>query len=201
MGNVVVSSAKGAMSSAKVHLETQRLILRLPEIADIPEILRYFHDNEAHLAPFDPKRPDEFYSEAYWLERIPKHHEEYRAEQAVRFYLFDKSANTEVVGTLALSQIFRGPFQACYLGYGIAEQHQGKGLMFEGLTAAVEYAFRELNLHRIMANHLPDNHRSAKLLQRLGFVRECVAKDYLYINGTWRDHVLNSLTNAQWVEK
>jgi ribosomal-protein-alanine N-acetyltransferase len=52
-----------------------------------------------------------------------------------------------------------------------------------------------------MANHLLDNPRSAKLLQRLGFVREGLAKDYLRIDGEWRDHVLNSLTNPQWEEK
>jgi ribosomal-protein-alanine N-acetyltransferase len=73
--------------------------------------------------------------------------------------------------------------------------------MFEALSAAIDYAFRELNIHRIMANHLLDNERSARLLQRLGFVREGVAKDYLRIDGVWRDHVLNSLTNAQWVER
>ena len=109
--------------------------------------------------------------------------------------------NAEVNGTLEFSQIARGPFQACYLGYGIGKRHEGKGLMYEGARAAIDYAFRDLNLHRIMANHLPDNHRSASLLQRLGFMRECIAKEYLRINGDWRDHVLNSLTNHNWVEK
>jgi ribosomal-protein-alanine N-acetyltransferase len=189
------------MNSERVHLETPRLILRLPQTKDIPEIIRYFRENEAHLAPFDPKRPDGFLSEAYWQTRIPKHHAEFQADQALRLYLFDKPANAEVIGTLAFSQIFRGSFQACYLGYGIAERYQGHGLMFEGASAAIDYAFRELNIHRIMANHLLDNPRSAKLLQRLGFVREGLAKDYLRIDGEWRDHVLNSLTNPQWEEK
>ena len=52
----------------------------------------------------------------------------------------------------------------------------------------------------IMANHLAANYLSARLLQKLGFTRECVAKDYLKINGAWRDHVLNSLTNHDWTE-
>ena len=53
-------------------------------------------------------------------------------------------------------------------------------------------------LHRIQANHLPENARSAALLARLGFVREGLAKDYLFIGNAWRDHVLNALTNPRF---
>jgi len=183
-----------------LRIQTQNLILRLPELTDVPEILRYFKENESHLSAFDPKKPDGFYTESFWQTKILKHHEAFHADQSVRLYLFNSKNNTEILGTLEFSQIVRGPFQACYLGYGIAKKYEGKGLMYEGIKAAIDYAFGDLNLHRIMANHLPDNHRSAKLLQRLGFVRECVAQRYLRINGSWRDHVLNSLTNESWKE-
>jgi ribosomal-protein-alanine N-acetyltransferase len=46
-----------------------------------------------------------------------------------------------------------------------------------------------------MANHMSDNARSGKLLESLGFQREGLAKDYLYKNGNWEDHVLTSLIN------
>ena len=49
-----------------------------------------------------------------------------------------------------------------------------------------------------MANYMPHNHRSGKLLERLGFEREGYAKDYLLIDGQWRDHVLTALTNKEW---
>jgi ribosomal-protein-alanine N-acetyltransferase len=61
-----------------------------------------------------------------------------------------------------------------------------------------------MRLHRIMANHRPENVRSARLLERLGFVREGVAKDFLFIDGAWCDHVLTSLTHGAfdpaWIE-
>jgi ribosomal-protein-alanine N-acetyltransferase len=44
-----------------------------------------------------------------------------------------------------------------------------------------------------MANHMPGNERSARLLKSLGFEEEGYAKEYLLINGKWEDHVLNSL--------
>ena len=49
-----------------------------------------------------------------------------------------------------------------------------------------------------MANDMPHNKRSGDLLARLGFEKEGYAKDYLLIDGEWRDHVLTALTTSQW---
>ncbi len=51
-------------------------------------------------------------------------------------------------------------------------------------------------MHRIMANYMPHNMRSGHLLTKLGFEREGYAKQYLQINGEWRDHVLTALTDV-----
>ena len=92
----------------------------------------------------------------------------------------------------------RGPFQACSLGYAVAERFEGQGLMREALEAAIQFVFNELSFHRIMANHLPENFRSAGLLNRLGFKTEGLAPDYLHVGGQWRDHVLTALTHSNW---
>jgi ribosomal-protein-alanine N-acetyltransferase len=42
---------------------------------------------------------------------------------------------------------------------------------------------------------VPTNERSGRLLRRLGFVVEGYARDYLFIGGQFRDHVLTSLTH------
>lgn len=194
--SLVKSESPTQKKSPIIH--TERLVLRLPSLDDVSEIIRYFQENESHLAPLEPRKPDGFYTEEFWRNRIPKHIEAFLADQAVRLYMFDIENNKRVFGTLEFSQISRGPFQSCYLGYGISKKHEGKGLMFESVRAAIRYAFQDLNIHRIMANHLPENERSARLLSRLGFQRECVAKEYLRINGVWRDHVLNSLHNPDW---
>jgi ribosomal-protein-alanine N-acetyltransferase len=66
--------------------------------------------------------------------------------------------------------------------------------MFEALQAGIAYAFDELGFHRVMANYMPVNERSGRLLRRLGFVVEGYARDFLLIDGQWRDHVLTALT-------
>jgi len=168
------------------------------EASDASAIVRYFRENETHLAPFGAKKPDGFYTEQFWRDQLPKHFDAFKADQAVRLYLFNAKDGTEIIGTMEFSQIARGPFQACYLGYGIAKKHEGKGLMKEALTAAISYLFDELNIHRIMANYIPTNIRSAGLLKKLGFVVEGYAEKYLFLDGSWKDHVLTALTNTNW---
>jgi len=62
----------------------------------------------------------------------------------------------------------------------------------------LDFVFREMHLHRVMAAHLPENERSAAVLKRLGFQPEGLARDYLLIGGRWRDHVLNSKLAPDW---
>lgn len=180
------------------RLRTDRMILRLAEQKDIPKILEYFKKNKDHLMQTDPPKPEGFYTEQYWSGRVMKSHFEFATEQAVRLFLFDRNDDATVIGTTNFTQMARGPFQACYLGYAIDGDHEGKSMMTEALSVAIRYVFNELNFHRIMANHLPENERSARLLKRLGFVVEGKASNYLFINGKWRDHVMTSLTNADW---
>jgi ribosomal-protein-alanine N-acetyltransferase len=73
----------------------------------------------------------------------------------------------------------------------------GQGIIKEALGAVIQHAFEVLRLHRIMANYVPTNQRSARVLARQGFSIEGYARAYLFIDGAWQDHVLTSLTNHQ----
>ena len=70
--------------------------------------------------------------------------------------------------------------------------------MFEALRAALDDLFSTRGLHRVQAAFVPENERSASLLERLGFERIGVARKYLFINGAWRDHMLAALTNPNF---
>ena len=103
--------------------------------------------------------------------------------------------DTEVIATCSLSNVIRGALQACNMGYSVGQRWEGQGFVYALARHALEHAFGEMGLHRVMANHMPCNERSARVLQRLGFEREGYARQYLYINGRWEDHVMNALVN------
>jgi ribosomal-protein-alanine N-acetyltransferase len=179
-------------------LTTDRVLLRLATIADIPAIIDYFTINQAHLAPFAAVRPPGFLTEAFWQPQIMANLADFLNDRSLRLVIFDRAQPHLVIGDANFNGFMRGAGQFCYLGYSIATAYQGQGYMTEALQAAIRYVFDELHMHRIMANYLPHNQRSGKLLRKLGFVVEGYARDYLLINGQWQDHILTSLTNPAW---
>lgn len=123
---------------------------------------------------------------------------EFENGSAVHFIGTD-DAESHVIGTCSLSNIVRGVFMACHMGYSCAERYQGQGYMKKIVKHAIGYGFNELRLHRIMANYMPSNDRSGGLLEKLEFEKEGLAKEFLLINGKWEDHVLTSLLNPHKV--
>jgi ribosomal-protein-alanine N-acetyltransferase len=126
------------------------------------------------------------------------HRRDERARRSLRMFLFERAAPARVIGMVNFSNFVRGAFHACHLGCALDERAQGRGLMTEALALAIAHVFGELNFHRIMANYMPRNRRSARLLQRLGFRIEGRARQYLLIAGRWEDHVLTSRVNTDW---
>lgn len=179
-------------------LTTERLTVRMASYQDVGAIVRYYGENRSFLQPFEPTRADEFFTEAYWQVQVERNLLEFSYEQSLRLFIFAANQPKCVMGVLNFNQFFRGPFQSCVVGYGLAEQHQGKGYMTEALAASISYIFAELHFHRILANYMPRNQRSGNLLRKLGFVVEGYARDYLLIDGKWEDHILTSLINPNW---
>ena len=104
----------------------------------------------------------------------------------------------DIVGIFNLSQIFYNDFQNTIMGYYANILYHGQGYMREGLLQTVVHAFFKLKLHRIEANVICENERSIKFIRSFGFRHEGKSKNYLKINGTWRDHEKFALTREDW---
>ncbi len=117
---------------------------------------------------------------------------------AFYFGLFDPDEKRDYWRCQFFPMLFVALFMPAISVIRLGKKWQGKGLMFEALTAAIRYMQRTQHIHRIMANYMPHNKRSGDLLARLGFEKEGYAKDYLLIDGQWRDHVLTALTTPDW---
>ncbi len=179
-------------------IETERLVLRLPDVADVPEIIRFYRENREHLQPFSPTYAPDFLDEATWLEQVGHRAPELNAGAGFRAFLFLRAEPDRIIGNLNLTQVHRCAFQSCVLGYNLAARAQGKGYMTEAVRAAVAFAFDTWKLHRVAANYMPGNKRSAAVLERCGFKVEGRAPAYLLINGRWEDHVLTAITTPNW---
>ena len=183
------------------RLETARLTLRVAQPGMAQAMADFLRANfEGHLDRWSPPPARGYFTAAFWEERLGMAVQEFEGDRAVRFVMQHRGApsDAEILGTANYTNIVRGAFQACHLGYQVARAHEGQGLMAEALREANAFMFRELRLHRIMANFRPENARSRRLAERLGFVEEGMAPRYLFIDGAWRDHVLTALVNPEF---
>ena len=176
-------------------LSTGRLLVSLPRDDQAAAMLDFVARNREHLKPWNPPEPDGLYTLAHWHAVVAKCAAAFAANSAVRFWIADREQPGRIIGSVGYSQLARGPFCSCVLGYQIDRECEGRGLMSEALRATNRFMFDEQKLHRIAANYRPENIRSGRLLAKLGFRIEGYARDYLYIDGAWRDHILTSIAN------
>jgi ribosomal-protein-alanine N-acetyltransferase len=182
--------------SSPLVLQTDRLLLHLPGPEAASRMVHYYESNRAHLSPWEPPFPKGMFTNSFWQHRLSQNQQECASGQSLRLVLrMRDEPRGPIVGLANFTQFVRGAFMACTLGYSIDQDAQGKGLMAEALRRALRQVFDNMGMHRVMANYMPINERSGRLLRKLGFVVEGYARDYIYINGKWHDHVLTALIN------
>lgn len=147
--------------------------------------------NRSFLLPYMPLQPESDFT----IEGVKANITEMAAARAAgTAYPFCIRSGGAIVGRITLSQVFRKAFRNCYLGYFVGEEHNGRGYATEGVRLAVRHAFGELGLHRVQANVMTSNARSARVLEKAGFRKEGVALRYLSIAGRWEDHDMYAIT-------
>jgi|SRR3954453_23230910 ribosomal-protein-alanine N-acetyltransferase len=157
------------------------MTIRRFEPTDVDELARLRVANRAFLEPFEPPRPESFFTpegQAQWL----------ASGAGLRLAILDEDGS--IAGAISLSQIVRGPLQSANVGYWVDRSRNGRGLASRAVAETVELAFGELDLHRVEAGTLLDNLPSQRVLRRNAFTEIGVARKHLLIGGAWRDHLL-----------
>lgn len=162
--------------------------LRLPTMTDSAVLAALLVHNRAHLAPWQPARADEFFTDAGQHAELAAALARYERGDAAPFVVLDD--DDAAVGRLTLSGIVRGAFQSCTLSYWITRDRTREGLATAAVAAALTHAFQDLGLHRVQAETLVDNVGSQRVLERNGFRRYGLAPGYLEIAGRWQDHIM-----------
>ncbi|SEM71152.1 GNAT family N-acetyltransferase [Paenibacillus sp. OV219] len=183
-------------------LRTKRLVLRTIDETFAEQALDFVLRNREALIEWEPARSKEYYTLDVQKRFILDDLHGVRSGQIAKFWFSESDQpGAPLLGTVTLNNIVKGAFQSCHLGYRTDAAVRGKGYMTEALAQVISYAWKELNLHRIEANIMPRNAASLKVVEKLGFKHEGVARDYLRINGKWEDHIHMVLLNQAWEER
>ncbi|QUX96347.1 ribosomal-protein-alanine acetyltransferase [Marinomonas sp. CT5] len=194
----VINNMSFKRTDKKLHasrfprIETERGVLKVLDEGQAPLLYDYINQEKDFLAPWEPLRSDGYYSLETCELRIREMRRDFLEDKGI-VLCFLSPQEDKMLAYTNFSNIIRGVFQACNLGYSLRQSEQGKGIMHEALSAGIEYLHKEQHIDRIQASYMPRNARSAAVLKKLDFQKEGVARDYLKINGQWEDHILTAL--------
>ena len=169
----------------------RKVILRPPQYSDWKVWADERKKNKLYLQPWEPLWSINELERSSFVKRVRMFERLSHNDQAYSFLIFT-SDNEDFIGEVNISNVQRGIIQSCTIGYWIAKDCEGKGMMSESLELVKEFIFNELKLHRIEAACLPHNMPSLKVLLKNGFIKEGTARKLLKINDKWQDHTVLS---------
>ncbi|MEH6475593.1 MAG: GNAT family protein [Sneathiella sp.] len=172
-----------------------RIYLRQPKRSDWEQWTKIRDVSREHLIPWEPVWSNETLTRRSFRERLLRFTDDAKSDTGYAFFLFRKE-DDQLVGSITLSNVRRGVAQTGTLGYWTGLPYIRNGYMFEGICALLPALFDKYSLRRVEAACLPENMPSASLLEKAGFKREGVAREYLCINGKWQDHLLFAILNS-----
>ncbi|MGI9364254.1 MAG: GNAT family N-acetyltransferase [Rhizobiaceae bacterium] len=172
------------------QLETERTILQRPQMANYQVWADLRRESSEFLKPFEPRWSHDELSKSAFRARLRRQEADIVSGRGLPWFLFDRYNPDVLLGGLTISNIRRGVSDTGTLGYWMGEKYAGNGLMKEALLAVCMNLFEVHKLHRVEAATVLENQRSQGLLMSCGFQQEGIARQYLRINGTWRDHIL-----------
>lgn len=171
-------------------------MLRPPRTNDVAEIRRLLRRNHEHLRAWNPapQAGEDPTSITEVSKSVLRQRRDWKRGSGFVFMLASREEPSRFIGKIALNGVMRGALYGAYLGYWIDGDHQCRGLVTEGITAVLDFAFGPTALHRVQAAIMPCNVRSLRVVEKLGFRREGYAARYLQIAGKWEDHVIFAMT-------
>jgi len=117
-----------------------------------------------------------------------------------RSYRFGIFADEHFIGVVEIKNINRFSDDA-QIGYWLAEDWQGKGIMTDCVRALTTHCFNELNLHRVSISIADANKKSRAVPERLSFVHEGTLRECMRYYGVYYDEIIYGVLKSDWNKK
>lgn len=176
-------------------LESDRLILRVLFEQHAPLTAEFYRRNWAFLAGWEPNMSSQNADLMTQQSSLHYEFEQLKLGRFIRYWYAPKERPDFLYGTVCFQNILPRPFSRCEIGYKQDRNHQGNGYATEAVGTAIRHLFTEGGLHRIEALAECQNLSSLRLLERLGFEREGVCRQSVYLRNGWQDCYRYALLN------
>lgn len=173
-------------------IEAARVSLRHLEKADTAALFEIFSNRKAMRFWSSP--PFQKRAEAERL--LAEIHDYWQRKTLFQWGIALKS-DDQIIGTTTLFQLDEKNRRA-EIGYILNRRFWGFGYVNEALNALFEFAFGEMNLHRIEADVDPRNAASVRVLEKLGFQKEGYLRERWLVGGEIQDALFYGLLKSDW---
>lgn len=168
-------------------IETERLVLRQIIKDDAVDILKYLSDDD--VMKYYGLKPFKSMEEA--LQEIDWYHSIFDEKSGIRWGITIKEKG-RVIGSCGFLNLVQQHHRSD-IGYELSEDFWGQGIASEAIAAVIKYGFEQLNLQRIQALIEPPNIPSQKLVERNGFIKEGLLRNYEFTGEKFDDLFMYSL--------
>lgn len=172
------------------QIETKRLILRPVVLEDAEDMFAYASDEETTKFVFEQHRN---------LMETKISIANYFMKEPLGKYAIEYKENHQMIGTVDLRVNTNAGLGE--LGYTLSKNYWGKGLMPEACEVLLQLGFEKLRLVRIEAIHDLRNHKSGRVMEKIGMTKECTLYDAKKLRGEVVDLVKYSLSNKEWQQR
>jgi len=107
--------------------------------------------------------------------------------------VFAIDINGEAIGSIGIFPQTDIHCKNAEIGYFLAEEFWGKGIVAEAIKQIVEYGFNTFDINRIFARPFGSNKRSHRVLEKSGFVLEATLKNVLFKDGEYLDELIYAI--------
>ena len=173
-------------------LETARLTLRTPEIDDAEDIFEYAKKpNVTRYLTWEPHK-----SMSDTLEYINMVSNKIKKDEAGEWGIQLKETG-KIIGSIGF--VLYDQNSSCgELGYVIAEEYWGQGIMTEAISRVIQFAFENMGLQRVEAVHYPENPASGRAMQKAGMFYEGLLRSKAFAKGKYWDLMIYAITKNDY---
>lgn len=174
-------------------IETKRLILRKISQNDYKEMKSILQNGDLMIIGWGKTYSD--YEVQIWINKIIKQYEKY----GYSYYIAIEKNSNNVIGIMGILPVNIKNINYIEVPYILKEKYWGKGYATEGIDSCISYIFNNLNSDKIIAQVIPENISSIKVLERIGMK---VIDNYMRDYGDKKSfHLIYALTKEQYLHQ
>lgn len=175
------------------NLETERLLLRRPSANDVGEM--FLLRSDPGTMKYVPRPLAKTREDA--LEHLELINSKIEDNTGINWVITLKD-DPKFIGIIGHYRLQPENHRA-EIGYMLLPEYHGKGIATEAIKAALIYAFDEMKLHSVEAVIDSENIASEMVLLKNGFVKEAHFVENEYWNGKFRDTIIYSLLERNFI--